>query len=195
MSAKKNPSQHNSTKSNAKTTSPSVEKLKNLKQSTTELDQKISELESKLVILEAEKEDWKSKSIRYAADLQNAFRQNELDVATGRKNSKKQTILSIVPFLNTLNIAFNYIPPTEDPKIMTFISTLKTSFEKVIKDLAATGIEILTTQSGSVFDPEIMTILNSDITSDSGEVKVKQVVSIGLKIDNQLIQPISVIVE
>ncbi len=198
MTPRKSSSTHSSSKSNQKTQKPiaqetSESKLKSLKE-IAQLNQQVSQLEAELTIKNTEIEDWKSKSLRFAADLQNAIRQNEIDIATSKKNSKKNTLLSVVPFLNTLNIAFSYIPITDDAKVNTFIQTLKSSFEKVISDLQLENIHLLVCKPGEIFNPETMTILNSDISVEN-DVKVKQVVSIGLKIDNQLIQPISVIVE
>jgi molecular chaperone GrpE (heat shock protein) len=194
MTAKKSPAPSSSPKAQTKPqqSDKNSEKLHNLK--TEALTQNISQLEVELASSNKEKDDWKAKSIRYAADLQNSVRQNELDIAQAKKNTKKSTVLSLVPFLNTLNIAFAYSPQTEDPKVKTFISTLNSSFHKAISDFQGIGVEILTAQAGDAFDPEFMAILNNDVDTDSHEVKVKQVVSIGLKIDNQLIQPISVIV-
>jgi molecular chaperone GrpE (heat shock protein) len=194
MTAKKSPAPSSSPKAQTKV-QPSdkiSEKLQSLKTETT--NQKISQLEVELDSSNKEKDDWKAKSIRFAADLQNSARQNELDLSQAKKNTKKSTVLSLVPFLNTLNIAFAYSPQTEDPKVKTFISTLNSSFNKAINDFQGIGVEILTAQPGDVFNPEFMAILNSDVDAESSEVKVKQVVSIGVKIDNQLIQPISVIV-
>jgi molecular chaperone GrpE (heat shock protein) len=197
MTPRKSSSTNPSSKSSQKAQKPTSHevnenKLKSLKE--TQLNQKISQLEAELSVAQKEIEDWKSKSLRFAADLQNAVRQNEIDIATSKKNAKKNTLLSVIPFLNTLNIAFSYIPSTEDAKVITFINTLKSSFEKVINDLQLENVHLLVCKPGALFNPETMTILNSDISVDN-EVKVKQVVSIGLKIDNQLIQPISVIVE
>jgi molecular chaperone GrpE (heat shock protein) len=194
MTAKKTPAPSSSPKAQTKAqqVDKNTEKLQNLKIDTT--NQKISQLEVELASSNKEIDDWKAKSIRYAADLQNSIRQNELDISQAKKNTKKSTVLSLVPFLNTLNIAFAYSPETEDPKVKIFISTLNSSFHKAISDFQGIGVEILTAQPGDVFNPEFMAILNSDVDTDSNEVKVKQVVSIGLKIDNQLIQPISVIV-
>jgi molecular chaperone GrpE (heat shock protein) len=194
MTAKKSPAPSSSHKAQTKAlqSDKNSEKLHNLK--TEALTQNISQLEVELASSNTEKDDWKAKSIRYAADLQNSVRQNGLDLSQAKKNTKKSTVLSLVPFLNTLNIAFAYTPQTEDPKVKTFISTLNSSFQKAISDFQGIGVEILTAQAGDAFNPEFMSILNGDVETDSHEVKVKQVVSIGLKIDNQLIQPISVIV-
>jgi molecular chaperone GrpE len=138
-----------------------------------------------------EVEEWKNKSLRLAADLQNLSKQHDLDTAQVKKSVKKQTISAVLTFLNTLNLAFSYIPQTEDQKVLSFIQTLKTSFEKVKTDLQGIGIEILIPEVGEEFDASFMTLLNS---TEDDTAAVKQVVSIGLKIDGQLIQPASVMV-
>jgi molecular chaperone GrpE len=157
------------------------------------LQKEILQLKSQLSIQSLEAEDWKNKALRTSADLQNFQKQTELDHLQTRKTVKKSTIQNLLPFLNTLNISFSYTPKTEDQAVVVFIETLKNTFNKLILDLKNSNIEILTANIGDIFDPNSMEILNSDFNSESGEAKVAQVVSVGLKIDNQLIQPLSII--
>jgi molecular chaperone GrpE len=158
------------------------------------LQQEIAKLKSQISIQNIETEDWKNKALRTSADLQNFQKQTEIDQQQIRKVAKKSTIQNLLPFLNTLNISFSYTPKTEDQAVKVFIDTLKNTFNKLISDLKINNIEVLNAFDGDIFDPNIMEILNSDFVSETGEVKVRQVVSVGLKVDNQLIQPISVIV-
>jgi molecular chaperone GrpE len=155
----------------------------------------IEQLNRKNNSLTKEIEDWKNKCVRIAADLQNTQKQSEIDILQSKKQSKKNTIISIMDFLNTLNISFNYLPQTEDEKVLSYINTLKLSFEKVISELKVNGIEILKINPGDDFDAEYMNILNAVGNSDSIENKVIQVVGLGLKIDGQLVQPASVIIK
>jgi molecular chaperone GrpE len=158
------------------------------------LQQEIAKLKSQISIQNLETEDWKNKALRTSADLQNFQKQTEIDQNQIKKVTKKHTIQNLLPFLNTLNISFSYAPKTEDQAVKIFIETLRNSFNKLVLDLKNSNIEILSATVGDLFDPNIMDILNSDFVSESGEVKVTQVVSVGLKVDNQLIQPVSVIV-
>jgi molecular chaperone GrpE len=148
-------------------------------------------LEAKIVSLQNEVADWKNKSIRLAADLQNLDKQNELDTAQLKKKIKKNTVDSIFSFLNTLQLSFNYKPESNDQQVNSFINTLQVSFDQVLNQLANQGIEIINVKPGDIFNPEFMTILSE---SGDGNTIVKQVVSVGLKIDNQIIQPASVMV-
>lgn len=155
------------------------------------------ELKAQLNSMKESVSDWQSKAVRLSADLQNVQKQNELDISQAKKSSKKNTIISIMEFLNTLNISFNYIPASDDEKVVSFIQTLKGSYDKVIGELKAHGIDILTVDPGDQFDPNFMNILNTQITDQQEEVanEVVQVVGLGLKIDGQLIQPASVIIK
>jgi molecular chaperone GrpE len=190
------PVKKNSKKSNTETKSqlnsnikPEHDKLAELKYT-----QEISQLKAQLETQNAEIEDWKNKSFRISADLQNFQKQSELDLNQAKKVAKKAILQNILPFLNTLNISFSYIPTTEDPKVVAFNNTLKGSFEKLISELKNANIDIITAQTGELFNPDFMNILNSDFESNDEKPTVKQVVSVGLKIDGQLIQPLSVIV-
>ncbi|MBC7472232.1 MAG: nucleotide exchange factor GrpE [candidate division SR1 bacterium] len=160
--------------------------------SELKLQQEIAHLKSQINSQSLEIDDWKNKALRISADLQNFQKQTEIDQLQTKKITKKTTIQNILPFLNTLNISFSYTPKTEDQVINVFIETLRSSFNKLVLDLKNNNIEIITANPGDIFNPAFMEILNSDFSQE--EPKVKQVVSIGLKIDNQLIQPISVIV-
>ncbi len=154
-------------------------------------------LEIQLRSMEQSVSDWQNKAVRLSADLQNVQKQNELDILQAKKNSKKNTIMSIMAFLNTLNISFNYIPETTDEKVISFIQTLKSSYEQVIGELRLLGIDILVVNPGDQFDPAFMNILNTQVSEEGGEIlnEVVQVVGLGLKIDAQLIQAASVIIK
>ena len=152
-------------------------------------------LEARVSVLQQEAEDWKSKCLRTLADLQNLQKQTELDIQQAKKQAKKNTVFSLLDFLNTLNIAFSYVPETEDEKILNFIATLKGAFEKVVNELKNSGIEVLRVEPGQDFNPEFMNILNTQVGEGEVENKVVQVVGLGLRIDNQLVQPASVIIK
>ena len=157
------------------------------------LKQELLQIKAQLATQSLEIEDWKNKALRISADFQNFQKQTEIDQQQVKKVAKKSVIQNILPFLNTINISFSYAPKTEDKAVIVFIETLKNSFNKLILDLKNNNIEIVVASIGDLFDPGFMEILNSDFNQENP--KVKQIISVGLKIDNQLIQPISVIVE
>jgi molecular chaperone GrpE (heat shock protein) len=156
------------------------------------IENKLGDLESKLKFAKAEIEDWKSHSTRLAADIQNLGKQQQFDISTAKKSAKKKTIAAVLNFLNTLNLAFSFAPQSSDSNIQKFVDTLKTSFEKVVADLKIEGIEIITPNIGDAFDPSYMSVLNGD--SNVENPVVKQVVSLGLKIDDTLVQPAAVMI-
>ena len=155
----------------------------------------VEQLEAKLTVAKQETDDWKNKCLRTLADLQNLQKQTELDIQQAKKRAKKNTVFSLLEFLNTLNISFSYVPESADEKVTSFINTLKGSFEKVVGELRTSGIEILRVEPGQDFDPEYMNILNTQVGEGEVENKVVQVVGLGLRIDDQLVQPASVIIK
>ncbi len=169
---------------------PSFQKV-SPKNTSDDAKNRIAELEARLLSYENEIKDWKNKSIRLAADLQNLEKQQELDIAQLKKKIKKTTVDSIFSFLNTLQLSFNYKPETQDQQVNSFINTLQVSFDQVLNQLQNQGIEIINVKPGDEFNPEFMTILSE---SGDGNTLVKQVVSVGLKIDGQIIQPASIMV-
>ena len=141
--------------------------------------------------LKAELEDWKNRAIRMAADIQNLQNQTQQDQNIVRKNTKKNLVNSLVPFLNTLNLAFSYMPVTEDVKVQKFVNALQGSFNSLTPELVKHGVEVILPKIGDAFDPINMTALNQ---SADLNLAVKQVVGIGIRIDGQLTTPATVMV-
>jgi molecular chaperone GrpE len=140
--------------------------------------------------LKAEIEDWKNKSLRLAADLQNSQRQQQLDLENNSKITKKRVINSISQFLNTLFISFSFIPTDLNESGQKFVSTLKLSFDSLIKDLANLNIEVLVPVENEAFNPIYMNALNLETGSN---LVVDKIVSVGFKIDGQITTPATVI--
>ena len=156
-------------------------------------DSKIAELETSLEVKEKEIEDWKNKAYRFSADLQNLHKQNQLDLQQARKKGKQTVIDLLLPFVNTMNLSFAFIPDSEDESLKKFVNTLKSSFDKLIADFGAAGIEFLVPEVGDDIDPEYMSVLNA--TGEEGdEAKVARIVGVGVRIDGQLVQEATVMV-
>lgn len=157
-------------------------------QNFLEFEQKIAQLETELHVIKSESEDWKAKAQRISADLQNVNRQHELDIQQVKKQSKKYIVLSLSDFLNTMNLSFSFIPHSDDEKVNKFMQTLKTSFESVIHDLSQQGVEVISPKPGDPFDAVTMSALNEGTDSTN----IAHVVTLGIKIDNQVVKPATV---
>lgn len=156
------------------------------------INENLAVLESvKNIQLKAELEDWKNRALRMAADIQNLQNQTQQDQNIVRKNTKKNLINSLVPFLNTLNLAFSYMPATDDIKVQKFVNALQGSFNSLTPELVKHGVEVILPVIGDAFDPISMTALNQ---SADANLAVKQVVGIGIRIDGQLTTPATVMV-
>ena len=151
----------------------------------------VAALKIQIESLKAEVEDWKSRAIRATADGENVQRQAELDNAQAKKSAKKYVANGFLSFLNTLNLAFTFAPQTEDEKVNQFLQTLKGSFVRLQSDLDAVGIQLIVPTINDQFDGEVMTALNEK--SDDEEIPtVKNVATVGLKVDGQVTTPASV---
>jgi len=151
-------------------------------------------LKVQLDTLQKEVADWQDKAVRAFADIQNIARQNELDLQQAKKSTKKSLSTTILGLINTLNLAFVYLPDNLDEKMQQFVNALKLSLNQAIESFRNQGVEILIPEIGTTFNPEYMNVLNSDQIADPENVVVKQVVGVGLKIDNQVVQPVSIMV-
>lgn len=151
----------------------------------TEDQRLIEELENKT-------KEWENLAKRYAADLKNLANQHSLDLQQTRKITKKISLSPVLEFLNTLHLAFSFSPETEDEKVIKFINTLKTSYEKVITDLDTQGYNIIQPNTGESFDPESMNALNQNESNE--HPNVKHTVSMGCKIDGVVVTPAMVMI-
>jgi molecular chaperone GrpE (heat shock protein) len=133
----------------------------------------------------------KNKNLRLYADMDNLHKQHSIDLDRYKKIGKRAVLDPLVGFLSTLHIAFSYAPETDDEKVIAYISTLKSSFEKLKKELADIGIELVVPTKEQSFDAETMRSLNG---TDDEHATVKNVVSIGLRVDGQLTTPATVMV-
>jgi molecular chaperone GrpE len=147
-----------------------------------ELEQTKVELESG----KAEITDWKNKALRAIADMENSKKQQELDAIQTKKNVKKNLAKPILDFLNNQFLIITYLKDITDQKALTSLETLKISFDKLVTDLKSQGIEVIIPKIGEEFNPEFMQGLN---TTENSEAKVENIVSLGLKIDTQVINP------
>ena len=153
---------------------------------------KILELHNQITVLETDLDSWKEKALRVSAEMANLQKQHELDLGGVKKSGKKAVSAQLITFLNTLNLAFSFAPSSEDQKIQTFITTLKTSFDRLVTDLKTAGVEIILPKPGDEFSAETMSAL--DVAQNSEEnPKVSRIAGVGYKIDGQLVQPASVL--
>jgi molecular chaperone GrpE (heat shock protein) len=160
----------------------------NQDQSNLDLELIIAQLQSSQI----ESKDWQNKAFRYSADLENTRKQHDLDLAQSRKNTKKNLVNPILDFLNNQYLVLSFFDTQDNEQIQKSISTLRISFAKLITDLQLQGIDIIIPVSGDEFNPQIMQALNSP--EDVQDAKIQNVVSLGLRVDNQLIQPVMVMI-
>jgi len=153
----------------------------------------IEELKMALDTTKKEAEEIKLIAQRTVADSQNMARQHQLDLQSNQKKLKKSVASQILHVINTLYLAFQYSPQTDDQKVIAYLETIKNSFEKSLEDLKIVGIEIMIAHKNDLIDLAEMNIINTPLDTQT-ELKVAQVVSLGLRIDNQVVQPVTVMV-
>jgi molecular chaperone GrpE (heat shock protein) len=150
-----------------------------------ELKQQIEELQASL-------KEVNDKVLRRSADIINLKNQFEIDLTGVRKEEKKYNARAMLSLLNDFNLAFQYKPTTNDESVNKFINTLEKSFEKTIIEFEKKQIKILIPKVGDDFDPVLMMALNQ--SNNNSEVKVTQVVGLGLQVEGQVINPATVLV-
>jgi molecular chaperone GrpE (heat shock protein) len=155
-------------------------------------DTKVQELESKIKSLSEEAMHWQRKTQEALLDLRNIQNQFELESQQVVKKTKKTVIQDVFNFCNNLILAFQHLPSDQDDTLKTFASALETSFDQLREGLAKQDVEIVVPNPGDDIDVAYMSVLNA--TGSEEDPVVARVVSAGLRIEGQLVQPASVMV-
>lgn len=139
--------------------------------------------------LEKKYQEQQSKILRLHADIDNLHKQYSLEVSQAKKSGKKLLITPVIDLLNTINLSFAFVPLDADEAFKKFVESLRSSLLKAQGDLESIGVSLVVPAIDDDFDPNTMQALNS-----SDDAKVKQVVSIGYKVDGVLIAPAVVMI-
>jgi molecular chaperone GrpE len=159
-------------------------------QKISELEVKIKEQENQINEQKESLETTTQKMIRTLADSENLKKHQELENQQVRKALKKSIAKNLLEFLNNQYLTLNFLKEVEDDKTKSSLNTLKISFDTIVKDLAKQSIEFIIPEVGGEFDPELMQAISKTTDHD----KVVTIVTLGLKVDGQVIQPASVII-
>jgi len=138
-------------------------------------------------------ETLKAKNLRLLADIQNLLRQNQIDIERAKKTLKTEIALAMVDFVTSMHLAFTYLPDNLDDKTRDFIRQLQLSLESSIKNLQSLNIELLIPKVGEPFNSEYMNAVNTPTDEASNLPIIKSVVTVGLKVDGQLVKPAQVL--
>jgi len=138
-------------------------------------------------------ETLKVKNLRLLADIQNLLRQNQIDIERAKKTLKTEIALAMVDFVTSMHLAFTYLPDNLDEKTRNFIRQLQLSLESSIKNLQSLNIELLIPKVGEPFNSEYMNAVNTPTDEASNLPTIKSVVTVGLKVDGQLVKPAQVL--
>jgi molecular chaperone GrpE (heat shock protein) len=138
-------------------------------------------------------ETLKAKNLRLLADIQNLLRQNQIDIERAKKTLKTEIALAMVDFVTSMHLAFTYLPDNLDDKTRDFIRQLQLSLESSIKNLQSLNIELLIPKVGEPFNSEYMNAVNTPTDEASNLPAIKSVVTVGLKVDGQLVKPVQVL--
>jgi molecular chaperone GrpE len=145
--------------------------------------------QTKIQLLSAQAEaiDWRNKALRAVADMENSKRQQELETAQNKKNIRKNIAKPVLDFLKNQFMVLTYLKDIQDETALKSLETLKVSFQKVVNDLKIQGIEVVIPVVGEEYNAQYMHGLNTPNNEEN--TTIAAVVSLGLKVDSQLIEP------
>jgi molecular chaperone GrpE (heat shock protein) len=125
------------------------------------------------------------KNLRLRADIQNLHTQSALDAGRARTSAKKIALEPVVQFLSTMSLAFQHAPKTESDQTTKFVDALKSSYERLIRELEAINITIIVPKAGDEYDPVTMQALSATDENST----VKHIVKLGLKVEDTVAYP------
>lgn len=190
---KNNPKDAKKNQKKGKTLQETLDDLKGDKKTGSKDENQTDPKDLKIEESQVKIKELEDKNLRLSAEMQNVVKQNELNLVSAKKLGKRVVAQGFLEFLNTMNISFSFVPKTDDQKVLSFVETMKNSFEKLLRELPDLGVEIIAPKPGDPFDPQTMSILDGVASGETP--KVKHIVNIGLKVDGQVIQAASVMID
>ena len=140
------------------------------------------EHELKIRNLERQVNEFKDSYLRALADFRNLQKRVIEERERERKALKKNIILKILPFLDNLDKAEEFIKDSG-------LKLIKEDFYKTLKKLEVSEIEVL----GKKFDPNFSEVIQ--VVNGNEDGKVVKVVRKGYALSGEVIRPARVVVE
>lgn len=161
------------------------------KTSKEDADKKnVEMLKEQLSQLRDEKDKWMNKYYQELADVQNLRKEIQRDNQSLLEYRAMPFIEKLVPFLNSMDMAFKSEP--KDPAVKSWIDGIHMSYKQLWQVMAEEGLTEIDPKVGDEFDPAWMQSMQT--VDGERDDAVAQVFMKGYKLKNRLVSPAMVVV-
>lgn len=161
------------------------------KTSKEDADKKnVEMLKEQLSQLRDEKDKWMNKYYQELADIQNLRKEIQRDNQSLLEYRAMPFIEKLVPFLNSMDMAFKSEP--KDPAVKSWIDGIHMSYKQLWQVMAQEGLTEIDPEVGDEFDPAWMQSMQT--VDGEKDDAVAQVFMKGYKLKNRLVSPAMVVV-
>lgn len=161
------------------------------KTSKEDADKKnVEMLKEQLSQLRDEKDKWMNKYYQELADIQNLRKEIQRDNQSLLEYRAMPFIEKLVPFLNSMDMAFKSEP--KDPAVKSWIDGIHMSYKQLWQVMAEEGLIEIDPKVGDEFDPAWMQSMQT--VDGEKDDAVAQVFMKGYKLKNRLVSPAMVVV-
>lgn len=161
------------------------------KTSKEDADKKnVEMLKEQLSQLRDEKDKWMNKYYQELADIQNLRKEIQRDNQSLLEYRAMPFIEKLVPFLNSMDMAFKSEP--KDPAVKSWIDGIHMSYKQLWQVMAQEGLAEIDPKVGDEFDPAWMQSMQT--VDGEKDDAVAQVFMKGYKLKNRLVSPAMVVV-
>ncbi len=161
------------------------------KTSKEDADKKnVEMLKEQLSQLRDEKDKWMNKYYQELADVQNLRKEIQRDNQSLLEYRAMPFIEKLVPFLNSMDMAFKSEP--KDPAVKSWIEGIHMSYKQLWQVMVEEGLTEIDPKVGDVFDPAWMQSMQT--VDGEKDDAVAQVFMKGYKLKNRLVSPAMVVV-
>lgn len=140
--------------------------------------------------LSKEKDSWMNKYYQELADVQNLRKEIQRDNQTMLEYRAMPFVERLVPFLNSMDMAFKSEP--KDPAVKSWIEGIHMSYKQLWQSMNEEGLTEIDPKPGDPFDPAWMQSMQS-VDGEKPDL-VAQVFMKGYKLKNRLVSPAMVVV-
>lgn len=161
------------------------------KTSKEDADKKnVEMLKEQLSQLRDEKDKWMNKYYQELADIQNLRKEIQRDNQSLLEYRAMPFIEKLVPFLNSMDMAFKSEP--KDPAVKSWIDGIHMAYKQLWQVMAEEGLTEIDPKVGDEFDPAWMQSMQT--VDGEKDDAVAQVFMKGYKLKNRLVSPAMVVV-
>ena len=161
------------------------------KTSKEDADKKnVEMLKEQLSQLRDEKDKWMNKYYQELADVQNLRKEIQRDNQSLLEYRAMPFIEKLVPFLNSMDMAFKSEP--KDPAVKSWIDGIHMSYKQLWQVMAEEGLTEIDPKVGDEFDSAWMQSMQT--VDGEKDDAVAQVFMKGYKLKNRLVSPAMVVV-